>query len=85
MGENHSERYSGSSGVTIQIDNDLCAGFGECVEVAPDVFQLNADNMAIVLDPDAADLETLTAAAESCPVSAILLFDDQGSQIGPEM
>ncbi len=85
MGGNHSERYSVSAGVKIQIDNDLCAGFGECVDVAPDVFQLNADNLAIILDPDAADLETLSAAAESCPVSAILLFDDQGSQVAPEM
>jgi ferredoxin len=85
MAVTHSEKYSESSGVTIQIDYDLCAGFGDCVEVAPDVFQLNDENLAVILDPDAADLETLTAAAESCPVSAILLFDEQGRQIAPEM
>ena len=85
MGGSLHERFSEENGVTIQIDHDLCAGFGDCVSVAPDVFSLNEDNLATILDPDGADQDALQEAAESCPVSAILLFDEKGQQLAPDV
>jgi len=41
-----------------------------------EVFALDSRNKAIVLDPEAAPLETLIEAAEACPCSAIVVEDD---------
>lgn len=81
--ESQNEKYSERNGVLIQVDHDLCAGFGDCVKVAPNVFELNEDGNSVVLDPDAVETDVLMEAAETCPVSAILLFDGEGSQIAP--
>lgn len=83
--ESEHQKFSERNAVLIQVDPDLCAGFAECVVAAPDVFALTDDNLAIVTNPDGADLDTLLEAAASCPVSAILLYDEEGDQIKPEM
>ena len=36
----------------VEIDADLCGGFGTCVGKAPTVFELTDDGYAIVLLPD---------------------------------
>ncbi len=77
------EKYSEKNGLLVQIDHDICTGFADCVDVAPTVFALNDDGLAVVLDPDAVEPDLLKDAADSCPVSAILLFDDTGVQIAP--
>lgn len=79
------EKFSERSRVLIQVDHDICAGFGECVTLLPQVFALDDEDLAVVLDPDAADLDQLVEAAEVCPVSAILLFDDGENRIAPEI
>lgn len=71
----------GTHGVRVVVDRTLCSGFAECVGVAPTVFELDHENVAIVLDPESADLETLKEAARACPVSAITLFDGEGAEI----
>lgn len=53
--------------------------------VAPGVFQLDDENKAIVVDATGADDDTILLAAQSCPVQAIILFDEQGNQIYPEI
>ncbi|RJO62148.1 MAG: ferredoxin [Dehalococcoidia bacterium] len=67
----------------VKIDRDLCIGVSNCVAVAPRVFKLDKENKAIILDASAADEETLMKAAESCPVNAIILEDDEGRQLYP--
>ena len=67
----------------VRIDRDLCIGLSNCVAVAPKVFQLDKERKAIVLAPSAVDDDTLMKAAESCPVNAVILEDDQGNQIYP--
>jgi ferredoxin len=79
-----SEKYSGRNRVVVQVDRDICVGFGDCVAVAPEVFRLDEDNLAVVMDPDAVDLKTLEGAAGVCPVSAILLLDASGARVAPE-
>ena len=45
-----------------------CIGCGACTAVAPDVFDLGDDGLAIVVGDDA---DAAKEAAESCPVEAI--------------
>jgi ferredoxin len=78
-----SEKYSERNRVRVQVDHDLCVGFGDCAEAAPAVFILNDDQVAVVRDPDSVDLPTLAGAAEACPVSAVLLFGEDGSVLVP--
>jgi ferredoxin len=67
----------------VVVDRDLCIGAGPCVVLAPGVFQLDEENKAYVVDLHGADAETVLQAAESCPVKAIYLYDEDGKQIYP--
>ena len=62
-------------GVTIEIDRELCFGFGDCVDAAPAAFRLDEESKSVVVDPEAYDLETLVQAAQDCPVDAIFVVD----------
>lgn len=67
----------------IFIDRDLCIGAASCIAVAPDVFELDNENKAVVKNPTGADDETLLLAAQSCPTKAVILYDEEGNQIYP--
>jgi ferredoxin len=67
----------------VVVDRDACIGAAPCVTVAPGVFQLDDENKAYVVDQDGADVETIMLAAKSCPVQAIIVYDDRGNQIYP--
>ena len=54
-----------------EIDEDACAAHGDCVDLAPEVFEL--DEVAHVIGQGADDL--LLAAAEACPSGAIRIID----------
>lgn len=53
--------------------NENCIGCGACVGVAPDVFDLNDDGLAVSkVEGDLGDLEAQAKeGAECCPVEAI--------------
>jgi len=67
----------------VRIDRDLCIGARSCITIAPDVFALDDEDIAIVLDPSAADEETLMEAAEACPMDAVIIEDEEGGQLYP--
>lgn len=67
----------------VKVDRNLCIGVGNCVAAAPTVFELDKNNKAVVLRPDSVDESTLMNAAESCPVDAIIIEDDNGNQVYP--
>lgn len=67
----------------IEIDRDACIGAAPCVMVAPGVFKLDGENKAVVADARGADAATILLAAQSCPVQAIALFDENGDRIYP--
>jgi len=67
----------------IVVDRDLCIGAAPCVTVAPGVFQLDDENKAVIADAHGADDDTILLAAQSCPVRAISLFDEDDNQIYP--
>lgn len=67
----------------IRIDKELCSGYGECVALAPEVFELSDRNVSVVLDPEGTDDETILDAARACPVDAITLIDEFEDQVWP--
>ncbi len=67
----------------IEVKRDLCIGAQTCVAVAGDVFEMDAENKAIIKNPKGADDETILMAARSCPTLAIFIYDEKGTQIFP--
>jgi ferredoxin len=57
----------------VTVDRELCIGAGNCVRLAPGVFALDEDRVAIVLDAEGASQDALRRAATSCPAGAIEL------------
>jgi ferredoxin len=64
--------------VEVTVDRALCIGSGDCVDTAPDVFQLDDEDKAVVVNPDGAPLDDVIEAARNCPVSAIFVAGDDG-------
>jgi ferredoxin len=61
----------------IQIDTHLCNGYGNCIAAAPDVFDLDDENIVVLLRPvEPGDRESLIEAIADCPVRALALVDD---------
>lgn len=75
---------SQKNNIRIEVDRELCFGFGDCVDSAPGVFELDDEDISIVVDPDAQDKDTIVMAAQDCPVDAIFIYDETtGAQIYP--
>ncbi len=70
-------------GVRLCIDRSLCVGFGDCVDVAPEAFQLDDENIVILVDPERVDRDRLLKACDACPVDAITVWDETGEQLVP--
>ncbi len=60
------------------VDRALCIGSGDCVDTAPDVFQLDDEDKAVVVDPDGAPTDEVIDAARNCPVTAIFVQGEEG-------
>ncbi len=65
-----------NSSISITIDRDLCIGAAACVSAAPELFQLDEDNIAETKVPNPIFANTETArrirdAVDSCPTGAI--------------
>jgi ferredoxin len=68
----------------IEVDRELCYGFGDCVSSAPGVFELDDEEKAIVIDPNGAARNDLVEAAANCPVNAITITDaNSGETVFP--
>ena len=69
------------SEVQITVDRALCIGSGDCVDTAPDVFKLDDEDKAVVIDPNGAPLDDVLEAAGNCPVTAIFVADETGDLV----
>ena len=70
-------------GLRIVIDRDQCVGFGDCAKEAPEGFKLDADTIAVFVEPEVVERERLLRACDACPVDAITVYDAEGKQIVP--
>jgi ferredoxin len=65
---------------TPTIDEGSCIAQGDCVELLPDVFELDDCARVVGPGPD----EAILAAARGCPVEAITVIDSEsGEQVYP--
>lgn len=76
----HPPVLSQRNGVTIAVDRELCFGFGDCVDSAPGLFDLDDESKAVVIDPEAHHLDDLLVAAQDCPVDAIIVVDAESGE-----
>jgi ferredoxin len=59
------------------VDKDTCIGCGLCVEVCPEVFEMNDDKAEVKVNPVPAGAEEACRdAASQCPVEAIKIEGD---------
>ena len=62
----------------VHVNTQVCAGFGVCLGLCPEVFELHDDGYAIVrvgeVPPELED--AVRRAVSQCPASAISLSDD---------
>ena len=72
------EDLSPSNRIRIEVDRGLCIGSGDCVDSAPGVFELDAEDKAVVIDPDGDPLDMVMDAAGNCPVTAIFIYGEEG-------
>ena len=70
--------------VTVRIDRDLCIGSGNCIKVAPQVFEFDDEGIVAFKSEQAPiDRERLIEAYDVCPVDALFVLDSGGQQIVP--
>jgi ferredoxin len=62
----------------VHVDSQVCAGFGVCLGLCPEVFELHDDGYAIVTVSEVPlELEdAVRQAVNQCPARAISLSDD---------
>lgn len=65
----------------IEADYEVCDGLGMCEATAPDFFEVDDDGKVKLVrrDPEAAELDDVIAAIDSCPVNALRLLVQETS------
>ena len=70
--------------LTIRIDRSTCIGTANCMKVASDLFEFDAENIcAFRADPAAVERERAIEACRICPVDALIVLDATGTQLVP--
>lgn len=60
----------------VQVDRNLCEGHALCVELAPDVFDVESDDLATCAESPADEArERVEAAVAACPRQAISIVE----------
>ncbi len=59
-----------------QIDPTACSAHGDCVDIAPEVFDLEETATVIGKGPD----DLILRAAEACPALAITVIDSESGE-----
>ncbi len=58
------------------VDQELCIGCGSCVEICPEVFELDENEKSYVKNQEACNTCNCEEAIEICPVGAISWEDE---------
>ncbi len=63
--------------IEIKVDRSRCQGYGNCVLVAPELFDLDADGLAVVHQAYVGDehLDAVRKAAYDCPTDSIAFVE----------
>ena len=58
----------------VRVDEEACVGDGTCVEICPEVFEMDGDLAVTKMEEVPVELQgACREAAESCPVEAIAI------------
>ena len=71
--------------IRIFIDRDLCSGYANCLDAAPDVFELDESDVAFVAASDealASHRAAIEHAVKMCPVGAIAIEVEPDAERG---
>lgn len=69
----------------IVIDRIKCIGAQSCTVLTPELLKMDDENLAYVNDPNANNTDDeIMMSAQSCPVLAVLLYDEEGNKLFPE-
>lgn len=82
MGETR-ERVFGD--LTVRIDRDTCIASENCVNLAPEVFRIDDDQIVDFVGDGAVEIERerLIEACDLCPVDALIVIDADGNHLVP--
>ncbi len=69
----------------IKVLRNLCISVATCVEISPEIFELDDEKIARVIE-DGEDLpENILLAAQACPAKAIVIIETEtGKQVWPQ-
>ncbi len=67
----------------IKIDRKLCIGAASCLAIAPNTFDLDGENIAVLKEGVGDDDTSVMLAAQSCPTRAIILEELNGEKVYP--
>lgn len=67
----------------VKVIRSLCIGAATCVAISPNIFELDGENKAVILEGQ--DLpENILMAAQSCPTKAVIITDTEtNTQVWP--
>ncbi|MBC7216640.1 MAG: ferredoxin [Candidatus Caldatribacterium sp.] len=58
--------------MALRVDEELCIGCELCVQICPDVFEMNANGKSVVKEGADVNASCVDEAIDSCPTSAII-------------
>ena len=72
------------SELIVKIDRPNCIGSKNCINVAPDLFELDENQICTFKEnTEGINPEVIVEACSVCPVNALYVNDDDGYQIVP--
>ncbi len=58
-------------GKDVYVDQDECTSCGQCADNLPEVFEMDDDDLAFVVDANAGDEEAIQEEIDQCPGECI--------------
>lgn len=64
----------------VTVIRDKCISAASCVAIAPKVFELDEEDLAVIISQDGNDDETKLLAAQSCPTMAVIVTNTETNE-----
>jgi len=69
----------------VLVDRDACVSDKLCIDKAPDVFEMDDEDMPVVKNPNTKWPENLLWLAKNCPAEALTIIDvETGEKVWPK-
>lgn len=68
--------------LVVRLDRLLCVGFGDCIEVAPALWEFDSEGVVTFREPlPEIEREVVIRSCEICPVDALTVVDASGQVV----